>query len=270
MAQGTRTTVVGVFDENERAKDAIQALKDAGFAAEDIGVLMRDRGEARDLAQETGSRAGEGAATGAIGGGILGGLAGWLVGIGALAIPGVGPFIAAGAFGTALAGAGIGAGVGAIAGALAGMGVPKEEAEFYEGEVRGGNTLVTVNTVDRYDEARGILQSHGAYDVESRHAGAGEAGTTGTAGSYGGGREEGYVERRPQDRPSERPVGMGEDESTRMGARGEREIPEKETVVREEGDFEIIGGEGYGTHEHRWVGDRCEICGATRRYRRAA
>src|SRR5512133_1653161 len=138
MTMHENSTVVGVFDDSSRARDAIQALKDAGFAAQDIGILMKDRGDARDIAEETGTHAGEGAATGAIGGGILGGLAGWLVGIGALAIPGVGPFIAAGAFGAALAGAGIGAGIGAIAGALAGMGVPKEEADYYEGEVRSG------------------------------------------------------------------------------------------------------------------------------------
>src|SRR5512133_271051 len=123
----TRTTVVAIFDDPERARDAIQALKDSGFDGQDIGVLMKDRERAKDVAEETGSHAGEGALTGAVGGGLLGGLAGWLVGIGSLAIPGVGPFIAAGAIGSALAGAGIGAGVGAVGGALVGLGVPREE-----------------------------------------------------------------------------------------------------------------------------------------------
>jgi uncharacterized protein (TIGR02271 family) len=101
-------------------------------------------------------------------GGLLGGLGGWLVGIGALAIPGIGPFIAAGAFASALGGAALGAGVGAIAGALTGMGVPKEQAEYYEGEAKAGKTLVTVRTTDRYEDAQRMLREHGAYDIESR------------------------------------------------------------------------------------------------------
>src|SRR6185312_8837138 len=104
-----------------------------------------------DMAAETGTHAGSGAATGAVAGGVLGGLGGWLIGIGALAIPGVGPFIAAGAFATALGGAAIGAGVGAIAGALMGMGVPEEHARYYEGEAKAGRTLVTVRADDDYD-----------------------------------------------------------------------------------------------------------------------
>jgi len=197
VADHTYTTVVAVFRDSDKARDAIEALKNAGFASQDIGVLMRDKGETKDFAAETGSHAGEGAATGAIGGGILGGLAGWLVGIGALVIPGVGPFVAAGAFGTALAGAGVGAGVGLIAGALVGMGIPEEEADWYEGEVKSGNTLVSVIASDRYDEARGLLRKYGAYDVHDRSGMAGtgtmdSAGTydTGRSGSYGTGRVE--------------------------------------------------------------------------------
>jgi len=163
-----RSTVVGVFHERDDARDAIEALKDAGFDADRISILSPDKQETRALADETGTHAGSGAATGAVAGGILGGIGGWLVGIGALAIPGVGPFIAAGAFATALGGAAIGAGVGAIAGALVGMGVPKEEADYYEGEVKTGRTLVTVGADGRYDEARSILRQHGAYDVEDQ------------------------------------------------------------------------------------------------------
>jgi hypothetical protein len=173
-----RSTVVGVFHEPEDARKAIEALKDAGFRSDDIGLLMQDRGRARDLADETGTKAGEGAATGALAGGVLGGLAGWLVGIGALAIPGFGPFIAAGALGTALTGAAIGAGVGAVAGALIGMGIPEEEAHWYENEVKGGRTLVTVRADGRYDEAQALLRRHGAYDVET---GAMTMGTTGSS-----------------------------------------------------------------------------------------
>jgi uncharacterized protein (TIGR02271 family) len=161
---------VGVFHEREDARQAIEELKDAGFAPDTISILSPDKQATQSMAEETGTHAGSGAATGAVAGGILGGLGGWLVGIGALAIPGLGPFIAAGAFATALGGAAIGAGVGAIAGALVGMGVPKEEAEYYEGEVKSGRTLVTVRADGRYDEAQRLLRQHGAYDIESRGA----------------------------------------------------------------------------------------------------
>ncbi|HEY3058123.1 MAG TPA: YsnF/AvaK domain-containing protein [Chloroflexota bacterium] len=170
MTTTERMTVAGVFHNMEDARDAVEALKDEGFAADDIGLLAHDRERGREVAEETGTRshAGEGAATGLVAGGILGGLGGWLVGIGALAIPGVGPFIAAGALGAALTGAAVGAGVGAIAGALIGLGIPEEEARYYEGEVRGGRTLVTVRAPGRYDEARDVLRDYGAYDIEDR------------------------------------------------------------------------------------------------------
>jgi hypothetical protein len=126
-----RSTVVGLFRERDQAREAIEALKDAHFPPDSISVLSPDKQATETMAEETGTHAGSAAATGAVTGGILGGLGGWLLGIGALAIPGVGPFIAAGAFATALTGAAIGAGVGAITGALVGMGIPKEEAEYY-------------------------------------------------------------------------------------------------------------------------------------------
>jgi uncharacterized protein (TIGR02271 family) len=171
MTNTRGSTVVGVFEERDRARDAIEALKDAGFRADSISVLTPDKQATREIAEDTGSHAAEGAASGAIAGGVLGGLAGWLVGIGALAIPGVGPFIAAGAFATALGGAAVGAGLGAIAGALVGMGVPEEDARYYETEAKAGRTLVTVRANGRYDEAQRILRNYGAYDVESQHAG---------------------------------------------------------------------------------------------------
>jgi len=163
-----RQTAVGVFRTADQARDAISALKDAGYPASDISLLAHDRETTRTMAQDTGTNAGAGAATGAVAGGVLGGLGGWLVGIGALAIPGIGPFIAAGAFATALTGAAIGAGVGVVAGALIGMGVPREDADWYEQEVKGGNTLVTVNAAGRYGEAQALLRRYGAYDVEQR------------------------------------------------------------------------------------------------------
>jgi uncharacterized protein (TIGR02271 family) len=164
----TGSTVVGVFNDSEEARDAIEALKDNGFAADSISILTPDRHATQAIADETGSHAGSGAATGAVAGGILGGVGGWLVGIGALAIPGIGPFIAAGAFATAIGGAAIGAGVGAVAGALVGMGVPEDDAKYYEGEAKAGKTLVTVRADGRYGVAQRILRDNGAYDIESR------------------------------------------------------------------------------------------------------
>jgi uncharacterized protein (TIGR02271 family) len=175
MTTTPRSTVIGVFHEREQAREAIEALKDKGFAPDSISILSPDKQATQEMAEDTGTHAGSGAATGAVAGGILGGLGGWLIGIGALAIPGIGPFIAAGAFATALGGAAIGAGVGAVAGALAGMGVPKEEAEYYEGEVKSGRTLVAVRAEGRYDEAQRLLRQYGAYDIESRGAASGGA-----------------------------------------------------------------------------------------------
>jgi hypothetical protein len=163
-----RDIAVGVFHNPEDARDAIEKLKDKGFGQQDISLLMPDRAQAQEMATETGTKVGEGAATGLVAGGLLGGAAGWLVGIGALAIPGFGPFIAAGVLGAALTGAAIGAGVGAIAGALVGMGIPEDEAKYYESEVKSGRTLVTVKAGSRYGEAEDILHDHGAYDVEHR------------------------------------------------------------------------------------------------------
>jgi uncharacterized protein (TIGR02271 family) len=172
MTTNRRSTVVGVYENRDDARDAIEALKDAGFRADSISILTPSRESTRAIAKDTGSEAVEGAASGAITGGVLGGLAGWLVGIGALAIPGVGPFIAAGAFATTLGGAALGAGLGAIAGALVGMGVPEKHARYYEEEAKAGRTLVTVRANGRFDEAQRILRKHGAYDAESRRAGA--------------------------------------------------------------------------------------------------
>lgn len=163
-----RSTVVGVFDDREDAREAIEALKDDRFSPDSISILSPDKQSTQEIAEDTGTHAGSGAATGAVAGGILGGLGGWLLGIGALAIPGIGPFIAAGAFASALGGAAIGAGVGAIAGALVGMGVPEEHAKYYEGEAKAGKTLVTVRADRRYDDAQRILREHGGYDIESR------------------------------------------------------------------------------------------------------
>ena len=167
MRADERRAAVGVFAEREQARDAVNALKDAGFESNQISMLM-PHPDSDVAGGRLETSAGEGAVAGAVVGGLFGGLWGWLAGISALLIPGVGPFVAAGAFAAALTGAAIGAGLGAIAGALIGLGVPKEEAEWYEGELRGGRTLVAVAADGRYSEARDILRGHGAYDVEMR------------------------------------------------------------------------------------------------------
>src|SRR5688500_93593 len=153
----SRDTVVAVFHDRDDAQDAINALRDAGFMADDISILARDRDVSGKLADDTGTEAGAGAATGALAGGLLGGAAGWLVGIGALAIPGVGPIIAAGPLAAALGGAALGAAGGGLIGALTGAGVPEDEAKWYDERVRSGGILVTVVAGGRHSEARDIM-----------------------------------------------------------------------------------------------------------------
>lgn len=161
----SRDTVVSVFDDRDDAQDAIEALRDAGFRADTISVLARDRDMAGTLAEDTGAQTAAGAATGALAGGLLGGVAGWLIGIGALAIPGVGPIVAAGPLAAALGGAAIGAAGGGIIGALTGLGVPEDEARYYEEEFRQGGIVVTVQAAGRYDEAHDILHEYGGRDA---------------------------------------------------------------------------------------------------------
>jgi uncharacterized protein (TIGR02271 family) len=160
--QTTGRTVVGLFHSQADAERAIQRLKDAGFSQDEIGVAMKDRQQQQDLIEGTGTQAAEGAAAGAIGGGVLGGVIGLLAGVGALAIPGVGPIIAGGTLASTLAGAGIGAAAGGLLGALVGMGVPEEDARHFDHGFRAGGTLVTVNAGDRVEEAQTCLYESGA------------------------------------------------------------------------------------------------------------
>ena len=157
------------------AKDATQAetivsdLKNTGFSNNDISVLFPDKRGTRDFAHEQHTKAPEGAATGAGAGGLLGGALGWLAGIGALAIPGVGPLIAAGPIMAALGGAAVGAAVGGVSGALAGYGIPEYEAKRYEGKVRDGNFLISVHTddSDQAKRAKELFERDGAEDISS-------------------------------------------------------------------------------------------------------
>jgi len=151
----------GLYNDAASAEQGIRRFQSAGYAGDRIGVVSRDP-EAKEVAEDTGAKVAGGAATGAVAGGVLGGLTGLLIGIGALAIPGIGPVVAGGALasafglggGTAVAGAGIGAAAGGIVGALTGLGFSHEEATYYDEGVRGGRTLVTVHETDDAEEGR--------------------------------------------------------------------------------------------------------------------
>jgi hypothetical protein len=150
-----------------QAERIVDSLKTAGFLNNDISVLLPDKEGTRDFAHEKSTKAPEGAATGAGTGGVLGGVLGWLVGIGSLAIPGVGPFVAAGPIMAALGGAAVGATVGGLTGALVGLGIPEFEAKRYEGKLRQGNILISVHSENstQTDRAKQIFESAGAHDI---------------------------------------------------------------------------------------------------------
>jgi hypothetical protein len=145
----------------------VDQLKVAGFSPNDISVLFPDKTGTKDFAHEQHTKAPEGATTGAGTGGLLGGAFGWLVGIGAIAIPGLGPFIAAGPILAALSGAAAGAALGGLTGALIGMGIPEYEAKRYEGKIKDGNLLISVHTEDRTERARAreIFEQAGAEEI---------------------------------------------------------------------------------------------------------
>ncbi len=159
--------VFGIAKNESQAVMISNALKASGFSNNDVSVLFPDRTGTRDFAHEQNTKAPEGAATGAGTGAVLGGALGWLVGIGALAIPGLGPFIAAGPIMAALAGAGVGAAAGGLTGALVGMGIPEYEAKRYEGKVKDGNILMSVHTRngDERDRAKEIFKNAEAEDI---------------------------------------------------------------------------------------------------------
>jgi uncharacterized protein (TIGR02271 family) len=159
-----RSTIVGLFSDRSQAEAAINDLKRAGFAEDEIGVAMRDRTAQGELVEDTGTQAAEGATKG---------------GIGAIAIPGLGPIFAAGWLGSTLAGAGIGAAAGGILGALVGAGVPEEEARHFESGFKSGGILVTVKASRRAGEAVDVLRRHGA-DLGPTI----NAATTGTRSAY--------------------------------------------------------------------------------------
>ena len=163
----SKKSVFCIATSRNQADQIVDRLKTSNFSNNDISVLFPDKETNRDFAHEKNTKAPEGAVTGAGTGGALGGALGWLVGIGALAIPGVGPFIAAGPIMAALSGAAIGAAAGGVAGGLIGMGIPELEAKRYEGKLKQGNLLISVHTEnsDQISRAKEIFKDAGAQDI---------------------------------------------------------------------------------------------------------
>lgn len=162
-----KKAVIGVVETREQAEQAVAALQANGFAANEISALLPDKRGTQDFAHEQHTKAPEGGLAGAGIGGVVGGTVGLLAGIGALAIPGLGPLIAAGPIMAALSGAAAGAGVGGLTGALIGMGIPEVEAKVYEGKLRGGNILIAVHTesADARKLADDVFRRAGAREV---------------------------------------------------------------------------------------------------------
>jgi hypothetical protein len=171
---GKNTAAFGIYRTEASVRNAIETLESEGYRTTDISVLFPENQGTKDFAHEKGTKAPEGAATGAGSGAVVGGALGWLAGVGSIAIPGVGPFLAAGPIMGALAGAGVGGATGGLLGALIGAGVPEYEAKRYEGRIREGGILVSVHcdNSEWTSKAKDLLERTGADDVSST----GEAG----------------------------------------------------------------------------------------------
>ncbi len=163
----SKKSVFCIATSHAQADRIVDCLKDANFSNNSISALFPDKSTTRDFAHEKSTKAPEGAIAGAGTGGVVGGALGWIAGIGALAIPGVGPFIAAGPILAALSGAAVGAAVGGIAGGLIGLGIPEIEAKRYEGKIKEGNILISVHTEnsDEIKRANEIFKNAGAQDI---------------------------------------------------------------------------------------------------------
>ncbi|HKO51150.1 MAG TPA: general stress protein [Polyangiaceae bacterium] len=162
-----KKSVIGIVETQMQAERIVDQLQGSGVASSNISVLFPDKRGTKDFAHEHNTKAPEGAVAGVGAGGVIGGTLGLLAGIGALAIPGVGPLIAAGPLMATLSGAAAGATVGGITGGLIGLGMPEYEAKSYEGKVRGGNILVAVHTdnSDTEKRAKQVFEANGAHDV---------------------------------------------------------------------------------------------------------
>ena len=169
MSNDKRTSVFGIYTTLAAADHAADELIRRVFTRSDISVLVPESGGVRDLGTEKHTKAPEGTTTGATTGGVIGGTLGLLVGIGALAIPGLGPFIAAGPIMATLAGVGAGGAVGGLIGALAGLGMPEYEAKRYEGRMKTGGILLSAHcdTAKQIEVAKDVLKATGAEDIAS-------------------------------------------------------------------------------------------------------
>jgi len=163
----SKTSVFGIVKSHSQAEQVVEGLQDSGFPVSEISVLLPDKEGKHDIGHVKATKAPEGATTGATTGGVTGGVLGLLAGVGALAIPGVGPFIAAGPIMAALSGAAIGATTGGIVGGLIGLGIPEIEAKRYEGKLKSGNYLIAVHAKDgdQEDRAKEIFKNAGAEDI---------------------------------------------------------------------------------------------------------
>ena len=164
---GRNTAVFGIYPDHESVSNAVESLKHAGFRNTDISVLFPEIAGSKDLGHEKHTTAPEGAVAGASSGAIIGGALGWLVGIGAIAIPGIGPFVAAGPIMTMLSGMGMLGAVGGFTGALVGVGIPEYEAKRYEGRIRSGGILLSVHcdNSDWVKRAKDVLAQTGGIDI---------------------------------------------------------------------------------------------------------
>jgi hypothetical protein len=164
-------TVAGVFQRPNDAEKALNGLKDAGFTPDQVSVVAKDTRETQSMVERSDMAGAEtsGATAGAFLGGITGGIAGWLIGIGALAIPGIGPIVAAGALATTLGGAAVGAVAGGLIGALVGAGIPEDDARTYETHVSEGRILITAqaSSAQQAQEARDAFDRYGGADVRA-------------------------------------------------------------------------------------------------------
>jgi hypothetical protein len=165
----TNRSVFGIYLTRSEVESAVSALRDAGFSGSDISVLLPENLGSTELVTDKSTKAPEAAAVGVGSGAAVGGVLGWLVGVGALAIPGIGPVIAAGPIVAMLAGIGVGGALGGFAGVLVGVGIPEYEAKRYEGRILQGGILVAVHceTSEETKRAKEIMEITGAEDVAS-------------------------------------------------------------------------------------------------------
>ena len=169
-SKDNKIAVFGIYKTRYAVENAVARLKESGFRNADISVLFASPDTAKEFAHQNSTKAPEGSVSGSVAGASVGGILGWLAGIGTLAIPGVGPLVAAGPIMAALAGLGVGGAIGGLVGALVGMGIPEYEARRFEGRVKQGGVLLSVHA-DRSDwsaKARKILEETGAEDISSK------------------------------------------------------------------------------------------------------